>query len=209
MHRIIFIYLFLLLSYTAYSQDSEWNKCDDCESGNFYYQKVDKENYKVTAKVRINSPIKDVYKVVSDIESYNNWVYNNDYVDLVEEKTQFSGILYLLINTPFPLNDIDAILNYNFEILDSAFILRQNCLPDYYPVNKKLQRILRYDAVWKFKMIDSNTTELYYLVKMGGPRNLPDFILKVLLCSGPKTTLDNLRNLCVHLSENQRDNSCL
>ncbi len=203
MHRIVILYSFILLTICGYSQVSTWERCGDCDIGIFYYKQIDTVNFKVSAKVRINAPLSEVLKIVSDVENYNSWVYNSKSVDLIEKESQYSGIYYMLINAPFPLNDIDVIMDYQIESNDSSFTLTQNCIPDYYSVNKKLQRVLRYDAVWKFKRIDKNTTELLYIVKMGGPKNLPEFILKIFLCVGPKSTLSELNEKCSHVVDSQ------
>lgn len=203
MRRIVILYYFIGLSIVGCAQESLRNKCSDCDIGNFYYQQVDDVNFKVAAKVQISASISDVLKIVSDVESYDSWVYNTNSVDLIESVSKKSGIYYMLINVPLTLNDIDVIMHYEIEINDSSFVLTQNCIPDYYPINKKLQRVLRYNAIWKFNLIDEDTTELLYFVQMGVPKNLPEFLLKIFICSGPKSTLSKLNEICGHVADSQ------
>jgi hypothetical protein len=111
----------------------------------------------------------------------------------------------MLIDAPFSLKDIDVFMHYEieFDSTDYSFALIQSCISDYYPIAKKYQRVLRYKAIWKFNKHDDNSTDLLYIVKLGGPKNLPNFILKLFLCTGPIETLINLNDNCSHGIDNQ------
>ncbi len=101
------------------------------------------------------------------------------------------------IKAPFPLADIEAYLEYEYEVSEDKLVMRQECIPYYVPLNSEFQRVTRYNAVWKFEKLDDNTTELLYIVKLGGPQNLPKFLIKTFLCTGPIETLLNLNELSV------------
>jgi len=203
--KFIVAYILILISLIAFSQKSSWEKCQDCDLGKFYFQKVDPVNYKVSAKVLIKVPIEDILDFVTDVESYDTWVYNTYRSDLIEKRSIVEGINYMLIEAPFPLKDIDVFMHYEieFDSFGDSFILTQTCIPDYFPRNKKYQRVLRYKAIWKFIKHDDNSTDLLYIVKLGGPKNLPNFILKLFLCTGPVETLINLNDNCSHRVDSQ------
>lgn len=202
--RKIVIFIFVCLSYFSFSQESEWMPCNDCDYGKLAYKIVDPVNFIITAKVRIDANISTVFSVVTDIESYTEWVYNVYHIELIERRSDFSGLYYMIIEAPFPLDDIDATMEY--EVLadtpNNSFSLVQSCIPFYYDFRGDFQRVTRYKAIWKFSPINENTTELIYIVKLGGPENLPGFLLKVFLCQSPTKTIENLNSICSQSADN-------
>lgn len=202
--RIIVLIVFVCLSYFSFSQESEWMPCKDCEYGKLAYKIVDPVNFIITAKIRIDANISTVLSVVTDINSYTEWVYNVYHIDIIEKRSEYSGLYYMIVEAPFPLSDIDATMEYEVlaDTSSSSFSLIQSCIPFYYDFRGDFQRVTRYKAVWKFRPINENTTELIYIVKLGGPENLPGFLLKVFLCQGPTKTMENLNSICSQFADN-------
>jgi hypothetical protein len=85
--KFIVAYILILINLIVFSQESSWEKCQDCDLGKFYYQKVDPVNYKVSAKVLIKAPIQDILAFVTDVELYDKWVYNTYRSDLIEKRS--------------------------------------------------------------------------------------------------------------------------
>jgi len=203
MYRFVLI-LFIFISGSLFSQSEEWYSCDDCEYGKIAYKIIDPFNFIVTAKVRIDANISTVFSVVTDLNTYPKWIYNVYQVDLIENRGDYAGLYYMLIEAPFPLNDIDATMEYEVksDTSNNSFSLVQSCIPFYYDFRGDFQRVTRYKAIWKFRPMNENTTELIYIVKLGGPENLPGFLLKVFLCQSPTKTIENLNSICSQSADN-------
>ena len=198
MLKNLLIILLLFASVFSHAQNKKWKKCKSCEDIKVVYSQIGPADYEVSINTIINANLKDVVAVISDIESYPNWLYNCILVDELEPRVDSKGLIYALISAPFPMKDIEMFLSYAVKphIDDNSIMITQNVISDYSPPNEKFQRVTRYSAVWKIVQLQGDKVGLFYHVKMGVPKNLPKFILKVFLCSGPGSTIEDFARVC-------------
>lgn len=183
--------IFLVITLCLSAQDSVWQKCPYCKtSKNAYFVNPSDRDFCIRADFKINAPIKNVVAAIIDYENYTKWIYNCSETALCT-KTKDRVIYRQIISVPFPYKDSEAFLELKTSISEDGFIIVQNCIPDYKPLDVKYERITRYKSVWKITKTAENQTQIVWYAETGGPKGMSSIEKKMFLCFAPSKTIKN------------------
>lgn len=194
--KIFYTILFVAISLLNFSQEDKWHPCKCKNEMNVRFAVVDPVNFKVSFKTEIKANIDDIIAVVKDIPSYTDWLYNLETIEVLDYEGEGDGLCRTIVNAPFPLLDIEMFLQWEIIEKEDEFIVIQTCIPYYRPYDERYQRVTRYKAVWHLKPLSNDKVRFSYLVKMGGPKNLPRFLLKMYLCDAPTASFKEFKKIC-------------
>lgn len=193
--------LILLIAYLCLpAQETVWQNCLNCKTTKIsYFVDSSDRDFRIRAEFIVNTPIQLVLGAITDYEHYANWVYNCEKTELCS-KDKASIVYRQIISVPFPYKDSEAFLELKISNLDNSFVIVQNCIPDFKPINAKYERITRYQSVWKLTKPSENQTHILWYAETGGPKGMSAIEKKMFLCYAPSKTI---RNLTKYISSNK------
>ena len=192
MKRLSILILMLFGSGTSFAQ--EWKLAKEQDGIIVYTKKEENSAFKTfKAIVEIDSPIEKVEKSILDFDSYPEWVYNVENVEIVKENAN-SIFVYLHLSAPWPVSDRDMILKHVCTKEHSKTLITMESYPSKEEEKDGLVRIFEAKGKWELNKIDNNKTKVIYQFLADPNGSLPSAIVNMFVLDGPLVTLNNLRN---------------
>lgn len=163
----------------------------------FVYTKKDPHHSlkEIKLKSTINGEsLSSFVALFQDLDSYTNWVYSCNSVELLERVSDKQIIYYFHAEFPWPLNDRDFVI-YN-EIWQNnetgAFHSRSKAHNNYLNEKKGLVRVTYFSAEWVITPIDDGTFDVSYTFSTDPAGNIPTWIVNTFAEFGPLKTINQM-----------------
>lgn len=145
----------------------------------------------------LNTTIPQLLEVITNSNTYTDWVYKCSEANEVKEISKWEDISYYKFDFPWPFSDRDAYMKSVLsadEQMQSATIKTQ-IVSGFPPPEKDIVRMTSHFNQWKFSQVTPKKVSLVYYAKSNPAGNIPDWIVNLAVDRGPTETLSNLREL--------------
>ena len=201
MIRALFPMLIFVLPFLGRSQNQELIAEDGWEFEKSKYEVdvygkmvegYDVKAFKVTGL--IEASVEEVYKVVMDIEGYEEWYPNCKVGEVLEQPSDSIQYRRVEFGLPWPFDNRDAVNKLIatktpdsiwIDIMDEA---------QYIPKLKNVYRVGRTEGFWIIEKETDEQTRLTYSA-LGEPGGIPKWIINIFLFDSPLEAINNLREV--------------
>ena len=164
------------------------------------YQKKDSNASTRTYKgvCIIESPVKTVYDIISDVGSHSEWVRFCRSSVLVANLTPKDSIQYYSFDIPWPFSDRDIVVNTNTDINWKAgrVVITSVAAPKSdIPLKKGCVRLTDSSQQWILEKITPASTKVTFKSYTPLQGSVPKFIRNIISNVIPSSTLKNLKQI--------------
>lgn len=190
---IFFTGLFLS---TTFAQEPDCKLKKDSDGILVYACKAENEKFKsLRAEFTLkNTTIDELIAFLKNVNDYPKWQYKMVSAKILEQKTESIMITRSEIDAPWPVENRELIVQYEFIPNDTRTQLRitTHTIPYNYPPSDDLVRVPFSKAEWDVVQTGSNLKVLYNMrIDPGG--SLPAWLVNMAVAEGPHHTFVNLK----------------
>lgn len=194
-----FVITFFVLTLTGftYSNSERWELAKEKDGVTVFTRNIQNEQlkeFKAVAEVKTN--LHTLFTKIKDFKGYPNWVNDCEESYLVEKVSNQNLIYYIKFNTPWPVSDRDAVINFNIieQTADRIEIQLTN-LPERVEEKNKVVRMPKFNASWVLEKIGENKVKVTH-IGFGDPGgSIPTWLANASVVDGPIATIANLINI--------------
>lgn len=195
-YKIAFIILSVLKLNTSCSQEA-WQLKKAEDGIEVYTRKDENSSFKeLKSVVILKTSLSSIVALLTDFESYPDWVYRCGTSRTVKRINDAEMIHYQEVTAPWPVDSRDFIVDMKVvqNPVTKVITISSTCLPDYIPRIDDHVRITNFKASWTLMPKKDGNVELVYqlLVDPGG--NVPAWLVNLAVVEGPFETTMHLRD---------------
>jgi len=194
MQHLIFTLALLLGGLILPAQPADWQLAKEEQGIKVFTRAVPGETLKAfKTEAVLAAPLEAILTVITDAASAHEWQNRCVESRLLEQRHGDEFLSYLRIETPWPLEDRDLVLNTRVVREGKAVICLLTNAPEAYPVQEGITRMPRYEGRWVLKPQGPGRTWVSNegLTSPGG--SIPDWLANTEVVEAPYATLANLR----------------
>ena len=183
---------------TSLTDDNKWKLRKD-KNGIKVYTRTLSDSGIVECKVETTAKTEmdKLIRLINDVENYPAWMSNCESASIFKKINDSLRIDYQKTAVPWPMKDRDIVLEFRTVSSNDAYYeAKINAITELIPEKENTVRITEAKGSWVFNKIDKNTIEITYQYYGDPGRNVPSWIIKMFIVSGPYETLLNLKKQC-------------
>lgn len=146
----------------------------------------------------INSPMKKIYAILSDVASHSSWVKFCKYSRVVSTNSPASKTLYYNFDIPWPLSNRDVVINTTTDIdLNAGKITIKSIAAkdSLIPLKKGYIRLTDSNQTWGLEKITPKSTRVTFISCTPLKSSVPGFLKQIVSNLIPCSTLHNLNRI--------------
>ncbi len=191
------IFLGLAFLHTGFAQKpSNWDYSGEKDGIKIYHQKTPGFlHIKLSTTVRV--PLSGIFALFTDVDHYKDWGYKISESRLLKRISSNEVWLYMKYDFPWPLEDRDIILKSRMEQdpVSRQIHITNTPYPTFLPENKGITRIKNTTTEWIFIPGPDNWVYFEQYIHTDSAEDLPDWVVKIGVDTGPRETAKNVRRL--------------
>jgi hypothetical protein len=184
----------LILSLGLNAQNSNWQLKKNKAGIKVYTRMVEGfalDEFK--GEMVLNTSLNQVKALIKNAAQMPEWVPDCKEAKLLKKEGE-SQIHYSITTVPFPLDNRDAIIRYDYITNTKGLKITLNGLPDYLPKNDGLVRIPFLQGFYLLEEINANQIKITYQVQANPGGSIPTWMANTFAVDNPFNTLKNLRD---------------
>ena len=187
----------LVLGSFAPKYFKDWVKETDRKGIVVYLRSVPESQIKeFRAEVKVKVPIKKIIPVLLDFRSYPKWIYATTGTYLIDSKNNKDYIYYTVVKCPEPVKDRDLVIKMTIEELsDNKCVIKTTTLPKFIGEKPNRIRVKDFYGTWELTKISDTETLIMNQCYTDPAGKVPDWLINMMISTGPYETLENLRDL--------------
>lgn len=193
------LYLGLLVLFSFYSlrlgaQNTDWQLKKNDAGIKVYTRSVEGfplDEFK--GEMVLDASVNQIKAVIKNAAQMPQWVPDCEQVKLLKKEGE-SQIHYSITSVPFPLDNRDAIIRYDFITTPKGLKITLNGLPGYVPEKDDLVRIPYLQGFWLLEEVAPNKVKVTYQVQANPGGAIPTWLANATAVNNPFNTLKNLRD---------------
>ncbi len=140
-----------------------------------------------------------VVSLLSDVNSYNDWVYNCKDAKIIKHISNNEMYRYQVTKAPWPVSDRDLI-THTLIRQDAAktVTITGEAMPNYLAINKNLVRVHLMEERWVLTPMKGGNIDVLYELKTEPGGAVPNSILNMFIVDGPLQSIKNFRAYVHH-----------
>jgi len=191
--KLTFSFLLVFSVFPSSSGLNEWELRKNKHGIKVFSREVKNWRFKeLKAVMIVDFPIKMVVDQLRAIEDYPGWVYSCDESQIISESKN-KIVYYLNFDAPWPVKDRDIVIESEIEEFKSIVKLKGEGTHTYLAETGGSVRIPYFHSEYTIRIIDQNTTEINYQVKLDPGGWLPSWIVNLASNQGPYLSFYNLK----------------
>jgi len=196
--RVLFLFLFLAISYTAIAQDNGWELSKESGDTKVYTRKKEGEKFKeIKILTRHKTTLNAIMAAFDDTEGHKEWVFKTPESYTVERIDDKTLIYYLKSDLPFPVSDRDLVIKYKWSQNENTKVIITESEGMVGKVEENDSNIRVKDFVSKYTLTPrlDGWIDIEYYAKMDPAGSLPAWLVNVAVTKGPIKTMESLFEL--------------
>lgn len=192
----IFCFIFPLLNFNAAKEEEPWQLKKDESGVTVYTRDVKDSKFKeLKSDVQVKTSLSSVIALLSDCDSYTQWVYRCGASKILKKNSETDYIHYQTLLAPWPVDDRDFIINVKVtqDPVSKVVYQKATSIPDFISVESHFVRIKEFKSVWTITPLKNGFVNVGYqlLVDPGG--NIPAWLVNLAVVDGPFQTAFHLK----------------
>jgi len=205
--RIIIIFLFLIFSFPAFTQDDGWELSEESNGIIVYTRKKQSEKFKeIKILTRYQTTLNAIMAAFDDPESHKEWVYKTPESYTVERIDKNTLIYYVKSDFPFPITNRDLVMKYKWSQDPETKVIFTESVGITGKVEETGSTIRVKDFLSHYTLTPKKDGWVYieFDAKMDPAGSLPAWLVNLFVTLGPIKTMENLFEI---LDSGRYDNS--
>jgi hypothetical protein len=156
--------------------------------------------------IRLRSSLNAVMALLKDAEFNHQWVYRSGGARILEEEGYESAYVYGIVDAPWPMQDRDTVVRFDYQQKDSGEItITINNFPDYIPHAEGYVRVPDFGGYWQLRPLPGGWVEVTYQVR-GNPGGwIPVWVANYAAVASVTRTLQAMEPAVKHYSNAHSD----
>ncbi len=188
---ILFLTLLPALSFAQYN----WKLEKSNNTIKVYTSDIAHSSFKaVKVECTFNGTYTKLISILSNVNAFHEWIYNNKSVKLLKQNSPLDFIYYSETHMPFPLSNRDLVIHMKIrtDSLPKFLYISGNLVTDMVPEIPMRVRVPRYVANWKVTMPSASTVQINYILEIDPGGTLPAWAANIFAEKGPFATFTKL-----------------
>ena len=144
------------------------------------------------AMVEIKAPVEAVLEAIADHASYPQWYDNCKSTELLEMRSPNQAVVRIVIKTPFPLANRDAINQVTINRVDGGAVVDLRSLPNATASVRGLVRMEQASGTWVLEE-SADATRVIHTYHADPKASVPAWMVNRFVVDGPLRSLSALR----------------
>ena len=197
MKCLLFILSLFFLPHVEQPLPGGWKLKKEVDGIEVFTRNVAGSNLK-ELKIEMSFPEVDfstLMAVLTDTESYPEWLYKCDYAKTIEHPQSAETVDYYKFNFPWPLSDRDLYVRsvITQDVSKKELLITTTALPDYATDTDGKVRVKKHINTWHFFLSAGEPIRLVYKAKADPGGHIPDWMVNMVIDRGPTISMQNLR----------------
>ncbi len=143
------------------------------------------------------STLSAIVAILDDTSAYTRWNYRCSEARLLQKKSDFERITYIVISSPWPVADRDIAVKSVIaqDPKTGVVTVTLKGLPSYTPLKDGTVRMTSLSGYWRLEPLGAGRVRVVYRLHSEPGGSVPDSLVNSSLVDIPYNTLWNLRNL--------------
>ena len=142
----------------------------------------------------IDATVESVFKVVMDIEGYDQWYPNCKRGEVLDQPSELEQYRRIEFKLPWPFENRDAVNKLSARKEADSIWIEIEDKSDYVPNLKNVYRIGKTEGYWVITKENETQARLTYSA-IGEPGGIPKWIVNIFLFDSPLEAINNIRKV--------------
>jgi hypothetical protein len=190
----LFLSFLLLLNHSAFGQ-TDWKLEKDKDNIKVYTSTNPNSSYKsVKVECLLKGNYNQLIAVLTNVEKFKDWIYNQKTSKLVKRNTPYDFIYYSEIHMPWPISNRDVLIHMQIKTdsLPKFLLITGRNVNGILPEIPTRVRVPHYIASWKITMPSNNQLRISYRVDLDPGGSIPAWAANMFAEKGPFGTFSQL-----------------
>lgn len=195
--KLWFFVVYCSLVSFAFGQ-TNWKLMKDKDGIRVYQRDIKNSNFKgIRVECALPGSFDKLISVISDVNGYKNWVYNNKATSLLRRVNSHEFYYYTEAYLPWPLDNRDAVMHtiITKDSLNRFLKISATAVPDYIAQKAGKVRIRRSNISWYVTPASSNKLQIVYTFETDPGGNVPAWLVNSFADKGPHESFKKLAEL--------------
>lgn len=194
-HPLVILFL-ISIAISHFAQAEEWELVKDKNDIKIYTRNTEGSKYKTyKGEAILNMDIREIYKVLVDVENYDRWVYECSESRLLSEKENQEYVFYSIIHMPWPFDDRDMITRLVVSDKNDTIRLATKLDPGHMDPVDGIVRISAYDEITTLIRIGEGKVKMVMEGYLEPGGKLPAWLYNMFLSEGPYESIMSIKEL--------------
>lgn len=194
---ILFVLLAsIFVGFTTFKNtESEWVLKKQEDGVTVYNRSVSSSALKeIKAVTQIKSSLSSIIALLSDRESFPQWVYKCETAHTVKKIDETEAICYQNVVAPWPIDNRDILINVKVkqDPVTKVVLQKATSVANYLPPVENHIRINVFTATWKLTPLKNGIVNCEYLLLFDPGGSLPAWLINMASTDGPYETTHNM-----------------
>lgn len=190
----------LVLSPLSALAGGAWEKATEDEDMQIvvYTRNVEGSSFKASRGVTtISASLGAIISLISDVNSFPEWMHNVKRSLLVEQISSSERITYTAQKLPWPVTDRDTVVYSKFsqDPDTKQIVIRLNARPDAYPEQDGHVRVPQMNGMWQLTPKEGNQVEVIYEIHPDPGGRIPTRVANSSIVDTPLNTLRGMHRM--------------
>ncbi|MEM9983999.1 MAG: START domain-containing protein [Bacteroidota bacterium] len=145
------------------------------------------------AVTQVQATPEQVLAIITNADQGHQWMDRCVESKLLKRLSDQSYLTYTRIETPWPLEDRDLVVEMTIHQEGDKIICSMRNAPDAYPAQESVIRMPKYEGSWTLIPLPEGGTQVISEGKTSPGGSIPDWLANTEVVDSPYTTLANLR----------------
>lgn len=157
----------------------------------FWRASADSDVKELKIKTEIEASLNTVVAVMSDTESYTDWVYAVTEARTLREIARHESVYYNVIDFPWPMDDRDIILHTRTtqDPVTKVVVSRSSAAPSEMPEDDSMVRVRHAEITWIITPLSPGRVSVDYRLITDPGGSIPAFLINIASDYGPFKTM--------------------
>lgn len=193
MKYLLLLGLSLALIVNVRSQSDDWQLRKEVDNIRVYTKKSDRselDEFKGVATIQ--TTIATLVNTLKSADQMHEWIPDCEVSNLIEYQGN-RQVHYTVTKVPFPLQDRDAFVQFDYDSLSNGVRVHITALPEYRPSKDHIVRIPFLKGFWQFEYISEKETKVTYQLQADPGGSIPGWLANAGAVDTPFNTIKSLR----------------
>lgn len=192
---VLFVFFLSVSVFQARSQD-RWTLIKNEKGIMVYTKSTDTSRIKsVKTVMYLKTSLSSLVALIHDVQNHHNWVYNNEYGEMLEQSSPMMAVCYTQTDLPWPVSDRDVVATIRitqYPVTKEVDIYSES-KNNFFAEKEGFVRIKRFHAIWRLIPEIEGLVRVEYELYIDPAGNIPAWIANMTIKKGPYKTMLNLQ----------------
>jgi len=192
---VLFVFFLSVSLYQARSQD-RWTLIKNEKGIMVYTKSTDTSRIKsIKTVMYLKTSLSSLVALIQDARNLHNWVYNNEYGEMLEQSSSMMTVSYTQTDLPWPVSDRDVVASIRitqYPVTKEVDICSES-KNNFFSEKEGFVRIRKFHAIWRLIPEIEGLVRVEFELYVDPAGNIPAWIANMTIKKGPYKTMLNMQ----------------